>query len=145
MTVLSGLWKLLGVGDPSVPHQHRADVAACAILQELSLADGAAAPKESTAIHDAMRDLFGMSEPQIQEILGRAAAAREHQHDLSEHARAVATQWSLEDKHRVIEAIRRVIWADGHLSGHEERLASSVVSLLGVPAADAARVLVRPG
>lgn len=145
MSAFSGLWKLLGAGDPVVPVKHRADVAACAILQELSLADGVIAPKESDAIHDAMRDLFGMSEAQILEILARAAVEREHQHDLSEHARAVATQWSLEDKHRVIEAIRRVIWADGRLSGHEQRLAASVVSLLGVPAADAARVLVRPG
>lgn len=145
MSAFSGLWKLLGAGDPVVPAKHRADVAACAILQELSLADGAIASVEADAIHAAMRDLFGMSEAQILEILGRAAVERAHSHDLSEHARAVATQWSLEDKHRVIEAIRRVIWADGTLSGHEQRLASSVVSLLGVPAADAARVLVRPG
>ncbi len=145
MSAFSGLWKLLGAGDPVVPAKHRADVAACAILQELSLSDGNVAPVESVAIHACMRDLFGMSEAQIEEILGRAAVARETQRDLSEHARAVAKEWSLEDKHHVIEAIRRVIWADGSLSGHEQRLASSVVSLLGVSAADAARVLVRPG
>lgn len=132
------------MAEPVVPARHRADVAACAILQELAMADGEEAPIEHDAIRAAMHDLFGMTEAQILEIEAHASVAREHQHDLSGYARAVATQWSVDDKHRVLDAIRRVIWADGKLSGHEQRLATSVASLLGVSAAEAARVLVRP-
>lgn len=137
--MLAGLWRMLGSGDDVIPSHKRADVAACAILLEVSRADdGTTSSPEQEVIASSLCELFGLSAEQAADIQARAVAVRAAHHDLSELARVVQRAWSLEEKRKVVEAIRRVIWADGKLVGHEQRVATAVASLLGLAAADVA-------
>lgn len=111
----------------------RIGTAACALLHAMAQADGDTAGIEEEAIARAMRERFQLSDDVIASVVASAGDAKV---DLYKAATVVRDGWGLDDKRQMVKAIRDVIWADGALEGDEQRLASSVAYLLGLPSGD---------
>ncbi|MCB9665438.1 MAG: TerB family tellurite resistance protein [Alphaproteobacteria bacterium] len=110
-----------------------AKVAACALLIELSAADGDESPVEVERILDAMRGSFGLDETAVKHVEQLARSARAHGDTAEGYARLLREQWAPDDRKLVLAAVREVIWADGRLDEGEELMVWRLAAMLGLP------------
>lgn len=108
----------------------RVAVAACALLLEIAHADGFGA-EEKASIFRALRDDLGVADEDVQQVVRLAEEARRESVDLYQFTRLVAENFSTQQRRRLVEAIWRVVYADGTLSALENHMARRIADLLG--------------
>ena len=108
----------------------RVAIAACALLLEIAHADGFG-PEEKASILKALRDDLGVADGDVQEVVRLAEEARRESVDLYQFTRLVAENFSTEQRRRLVEAVWRVVYADGTLSALENHMARRIGDLLG--------------
>lgn len=132
--MIGKLSRLLAGGpieDSEEEHQ-RIQVATCALLMEMAHADKSLHDLEEQVVRDMLADKFDLSEDVVAELVEYAHQEREESVDLFRFARVINEHFSIEEKHEVMEALWRIVYADGVLDKHEDALARQLTTLLRI-------------
>jgi len=113
--------------------QHRARVAAAALLVEVVRSDEQFTPAERSAVLDSAGRKFGLDAAESAELLALAEAESQDAHDLFQFTSQVNGAFTAEQKARLVEELWRVAYADEVLHKYEEHLIRKVADLLYVP------------
>lgn len=105
-------------------------VATCALLLEMATVDGEFSSEEQDVILHALTSTYGMNRDEAQAIMEAARAELKGSIDLWRFARIINREYAEDEKIQVIEAVWRVIYADGRLDGHEDHLVHRLADLL---------------
>ena len=119
------------VADQQQEHE-RIQVATCALLLEMAHADRSLHQLEEQVVHDLLAEKFSLTPESVAELVEYAQQEREESVDLFRFARVVNEHFSIEEKHEVMEALWRIVYADGILDKHEEALARQLTTLLRI-------------
>ena len=112
-------------------------VAIAAVLVEAARSDGAYHGHEEATIDRVLAGRFGLTHAQAAALRGQGEEAQAEAVDLVRFTRAIKDAVPLEDRIAVIEAVWRVIYADGELDHNESSLVRRLSGLLYVPDQDA--------
>jgi uncharacterized tellurite resistance protein B-like protein len=132
--MLGKIVKLLNSGpmaDAGQEHE-RIQVATCALLLEMAHADKSLHSLEEQIVHDIVAEKFDLSTEAVQELAEYAQQERAESVDLFRFARVINEHFTIEEKHEVMEALWRIVYADGVLDKHEDALARQLTSLLRI-------------
>ncbi len=132
--MLGKIAKLLNsppVSDSRQEHE-RIQVATCALLLEMAHADKSLHELEEQVVHDLLAEKFDLSPEAVAELAEYAQQERAESVDLFRFARVINEHFTIEEKHEVMEALWRIVYADGVLDKHEDALARQLTSLLRI-------------
>lgn len=110
-----------------------ARIAITAILIEAAMADGVYAAEEQEQIGRILEQRFGLSGTETEALRARGQEAQSEATDIVRFTRAVKDAVPYEDRVGVIEAVWRVVYADGDRDHHESALVRKLCGLLYVP------------
>ena len=119
------------IADQQQGHE-RIQVATCALLLEMAHADKSLHTLEEQVVHDLLAEKFNLASEAVDELVEYAQQARGESVDLFQFARVINEHFSIEDKHEVMEALWRIVYADGVLDKHEDALARQLSALLRI-------------
>ncbi len=108
-------------------------LATVALLVEVTRADYHVEQSERRAVVDGVRDLFGLSHQETDELVALAEEEVDGAVSLYQFTQLVDREFSQEQKAQVIEMMWRVAFADLNKDHHEEYLVRKVADLLHVP------------
>ena len=132
--MLGKIASLLSGGPKEEPEQEqkRIQVATCALLLEVAHADKTLHDLEEQTIRDLLAHKFDLDEQEIAELIDYARGELEESTDLFRFAREINAQFSIDEKLQVMEAVWRIIYADGVLDRYEDALARQLSTLLRI-------------
>lgn len=113
--------------------EQRLQLAAAALLIELSKADYRRDPREEAAIAGAVRSTFNLDEATLAELLSEAEAASDRATSLYEFTSVIHEHCSDAEKFNLIRQMWKVAGADGNIDKYEDHLIRKVAELLYVP------------
>jgi len=108
-------------------------LATAALLVEMSRADMNISAAERTAVEDAVRGVFGLSDTETRTLVTLAEDQVQEATSMYGFTRLINDRFSPEQKARVVELMWRVAYIDGHLEKHEQHLMRKIASLLYIP------------
>ncbi len=129
------MWKALlsivrGEESESAASQLPVEVAALALLLEISRADHNHTAVEEAAIVEAARRVFSLDPQVIDHLLARADVAVEQAVSLHEFTQVLNDALDRAAKCRLLEQLWRVAYADGSLDRYEEYYLRKITDLL---------------
>ncbi len=136
--MLSRIKALLGEMNSVVgraPSDHGEDtlqVAAAALMVEAANLDGDFDENERQTIETLLRDHFGLDEPEARDLVAAAESAVDESVQLHGFTHVVKTNFSHEERVRMIEMLWEIAYADGRLHDYEANLVRRVAGLLYV-------------
>jgi len=132
--MLARIASLLGSGPVNDDRQEheRIQVATCALLLEMAHADKSLHELEEQVVKDILTEKFDLSSESVAELAEYAQQERAESVDLFRFARVINEHFSIDEKHEVMEALWRIVYADGVLDKHEDALARQLSSLLRI-------------
>lgn len=107
--------------------------AAAALLLEMAHMDETMTPKEHGAIITAVREGFGLSRHQAEELIACAQAEREQATDYHQFTSLIVANFDAPQRANLVQRLWQVAYADQVLCKHEEYLVRKVANLLHVP------------
>ncbi|WP_295586883.1 TerB family tellurite resistance protein [uncultured Lamprocystis sp.] len=107
--------------------------AAAALLLEMAHMDDAMTAVEQAAIVAAVRERFGLSPEQADELIACAQEERQQATDDHQFTSLINTQFDPRQRAALVELLWQVAYADQVLCKHEEYLVRKVANLLHVP------------
>lgn len=119
--------------DDTEDKDQAARIAIAAILIEAAMADGVYAAEEQEQIRRILEQRFGLSGTEAEALRARGQAAQSEATDIVRFTRAVKDAVPYEDRVGVIEAVWRVVYADGDRDQYESALVRKLCGLLYVP------------
>ena len=122
--------------------EHQLQLAAAALLIELSRADYVVEPAEQRTLQGILHTTLGLSLEEIDELLKLAGKAADRATSLYEFTRQINDHYAKEQKLLLIQAMWQVAYADGDLDKYEERLIRQVSDLIHVSHSDYIRMKV---
>lgn len=132
--MLGKIAKLLNSGpltDTGEEHE-RIQVATCALLLEMAHADKSLHDIEEQVVHDLLAEKFNLAPEAVAELTEYAQKERAESVDVFRFARVINEHFTIEEKHEVMEALWRIVYADGVLDKHEDALARQLTALLRI-------------
>ena len=114
-----------------------AQVAIAAILIEAAMADGNYAAAEQAKIGRILAQRFDLTDAEAADLRAQGQQAQSEAMDLVRFTRVVKDSVPFEERVGVIEAVWRVIYADGERDYEESALVRKLCGLLYVPDRDA--------
>ena len=117
-------------GAHSRVYPHDVRIAACALLVELSCADGDFSDIEQRRIMEVLQRHFGVDEAGARELLAQAAAANRDAVDHFVFTRQIVKEYSLAQRIVLAELMWQVVLADGNFDQQEAYLIRKLASLL---------------
>ena len=117
---------------PEFSKQERLESATCVVLLEVAHADEEFSPEERGRIIAALRRQFSLTHEQAEELIAAAKTRWAQSNDLWKFTHEINKLCSIEEKKEIIEAVWRVIYADGVLSAHEDYIAHKLGRLLNL-------------
>ena len=135
------------VADTDAGADHRRRLATAALLLEVAWADDTAGGVEKESIAAILSERFGLDARESSALM---AAAEQHRHDATDLYNTTAllrTSLTRRDLRDVLEALWRVVYADGKLDAHEDALLHRLARMLGLDHAEliALKLKVRDG
>ncbi|MEM9062995.1 MAG: TerB family tellurite resistance protein [Pseudomonadota bacterium] len=118
---------------PDAPKHDPAQVALAAVLIEAALADGHYAAEEQAQIGRILEARFDLDETEAAALRAEAQIVQSEATDLVRFTRVIKDTVPYEDRVGVIEAVWRVIYADGDRDYEESALVRRLAGLLYVP------------
>ena len=133
--MITKLLDLLAGSEPAEPEdkEHAARVAISAILAEAAMADGVYAIEEQQKIGRILAQRFSLSDEEAAALRTEGQQAQSEAMDLVQFTRVVKEAVPFEERVGVIEAVWRVIYADGDRDYEESALVRKLCGLLYVP------------
>jgi len=125
--------------------EHQLQLAAAALLIEMSRADYVVEPEEQRTLEVVLNASLDLSHEEIEELIELAGSAADKATSLYEFTRLINDHYEREQKLRLIESMWLVAYADGDLDKYEERLIRQVSDLIHVPHSDYIRMKVAAG
>jgi uncharacterized tellurite resistance protein B-like protein len=116
----------------SVPESERCLASTVLVLTEIAHADKAFDGRERETIIEGLCELFSADPSRVEALLASAIEARLGGTDLTRLSRILGQHLSQPERTNVVEAMWRVVMADGTVDDMEQRLADSMSLLLGV-------------
>lgn len=110
----------------------RLRIATCAILLEIANSDDEFSIEERMRIVDILRGKFELTVEEAHELIEISQERIDNSIDIWGFTNTISDVYSDDEKFRVLEAVWEVIYADGHLSGHEDSLVHKLSFLLGL-------------
>lgn len=132
--MLSRIKSLLGGGPASKPAQEheRIQVATCVVLLEMAHADEEFHAMEETLVRDLLQHKFEISDQDASELIEFAREQRQLSLDIFQFTRLVKEHFTRGEKLEMMEALWRLIYADGVLDKYEDYLVRQLATLLGL-------------
>jgi uncharacterized tellurite resistance protein B-like protein len=113
-----------------------ARLALAALLVHCMTVDGAVSDVERGKLEDVLSRNFGLSGPDLDQLIDEATAAEHEAVDLYRFTSVLKRRMSEDERVRVVENLWEVVFADGQSHEFEENLVWRVAELLGVPRRD---------
>ncbi len=133
----------LQVSDQGAPTEHQLQLAAAALLLEVSRADFDIQQEELVEIGDALRNHFNFSRPETDELMTLAVEQNEQHISIHPFVQLINEHFSAQQKTRIIEDMWRVAYADRKLDKFEEYQIRKIADLLYVPHSEFIRTKLR--
>ena len=105
-------------------------LAAGVLLLEAAYIDDECTEEEMANVVASLEAEFNLSKEYVDELLGLANAEREKSLDLWQFTNQMNQYYSQEEKLALMEAVWRIIFADGRLEEHEDYFAHKLANLL---------------
>ncbi len=118
------------------PSAHALQLAAAALLLEVSRADFKMHDEELRAVADALGTNFAFSQEDTNDLLKVALAQNEDAVSLHPFVRLINDHFTVEQKRQIVEAMWRVAFSDRRLDKYEEAQIRKIADLLYVPHKD---------
>ena len=119
-----------GVTISARENEERTRIAACVLLLETAHADNECTADEMSHVMEVLKNDFAISEEQAEELLELAYRERGQAVDLWQFTNLINQQFDRQEKIRLMEAVWRIIHADGQLEKHEDYFAHKLAKLL---------------
>ena len=113
--------------------EHQLQLAAAALLIELSRADYVVNANEEHTLHTILHASLGLSTREIDELVALASDAADRATSLYEFTSLINDHYDKQQKLLLIKSMWQVAYADGDLDKYEERLIRQVSDLIHVP------------
>lgn len=110
----------------------RVPLAAAVLLLEVAYADGEFHPSEQELVGSLLKEYFAVRSESVNELLQLAAQRREVSYDLHQFTKEINWAFSQQEKEQIIEAVWRLVYADGRLDQYEEALMRQLGNLIGL-------------
>jgi len=107
--------------------------AAAVVLLEMAAADDSFADDELDTVHRAVERAFGLTGPELEELMIEARSLRDQAVSLHDFTRSLRTGLQRKERDALVGWLWKVALADGHLDRFEEQLLRRLADLLGVP------------
>ncbi|MEP5765443.1 MAG: TerB family tellurite resistance protein [Halieaceae bacterium] len=132
--MIESLKALFGKSEPvdEKALEHKLQLAAAALLIEMSRADFTVEPTEKQTLEAALHAALDISMEEIAELVTLGAQAADRATSLYEFTRLINDHYSPEQKLSLIQSMWRVAFADDDLNKYEERLIRQVSDLIHV-------------
>ncbi|HSB95047.1 MAG TPA: TerB family tellurite resistance protein [Spongiibacteraceae bacterium] len=111
----------------------RLQLAAAALLLEMSKADYQRDIREQQAIVSAIRNTYRLDETAIAELLNEASGASDRATSLFEFTSVINENCSEQEKYDLVRELWRVAHADGNIDKYEEHLLGKIADLVYLP------------
>ena len=108
-------------------------IAAAALLIELSKADFARDPREQSAIMAAIRNCYQVDEATLAELVREAETASAKSTSLYEFTRVINAHCDEIEKFKLVLELWRVANADGNIDKYEDNLIRKIADLIYLP------------
>jgi len=109
------------------------EVAACALLLELAMADEKIEEAELSKTRQVMQELFSLSDQRLEEITNIARQRRQESADLYSFTKLITEHYNAAQRRQFIFNMWQVAYADNQLDRYEESLVRKVSELIYVP------------
>ncbi len=125
---------------PSAEREHALRVATALLLIEVARADYADDLAEDAAMLGSLQQFFSLDAADAKLLLEEARRKADHAVELQAFTRRLHEQLSVSEKHRVVEMLWHVAFADHRLDKHEDHLVGRIAELLYVSRSDLIRI-----
>ncbi len=119
-----------GPAKPGRGGQDKIRLAAGVLLLETAYIDDECTEEEMANVVNTLRSEFNLAPEYVDELLALAGAEREKAFDLWQFTNQMNQHYSQEEKMALLEAVWRIIFADGRLEEHEDYFAHKLANLL---------------
>jgi uncharacterized tellurite resistance protein B-like protein len=126
--------------DAEGAREHGIELATALLLVEVARADYDEDLTEDEAVAELLRDRFDLSDAELALLVEEARAKADHAASLQSFTRELHEKLTLEEKHRVIEMLWEVAYADSRLDKHEDHLVRKIGGLLYISHSDLIRI-----
>lgn len=113
--------------------QQAIQLAAAALMIELSRADYQQDPEEQQAIESALRRSFDLDEAQLQELIALAEEENREATSLYQFTNLIKDNYSAEQRYELVKLLWQVAIADGEISKYEDHMIRRVAELIYLP------------
>ncbi|HSB24860.1 MAG TPA: TerB family tellurite resistance protein [Burkholderiaceae bacterium] len=113
--------------------EHALQLATAVVLVEVMRADATFHAGELEAVRATLREKFALSDDESARLAELAEATAQRATDLYAFTSRIDERFDMAHKIRIVEAMWRVAYADGHLSDHERHVMWRIADLLHVP------------
>jgi uncharacterized tellurite resistance protein B-like protein len=117
----------------SAHSEQQLQIAAAALLIELSKADFVRDPREQAAIAAAVQRCYQLDEAILSELLSTAETANAQATSLYEFTRVINDRCDETEKYGLIRELWRVANADGNIDKYEDHLIRQIADLIYLP------------
>jgi uncharacterized tellurite resistance protein B-like protein len=130
--MLNRIKSLLAGGPAAEPtrERERIQVATCVVLLEMAHADEEFHEMEEGLVRDLLGRKFDLPEADVTELIELARQERSASLDLFQFTRRINDEFSRAEKLEIMEALWRIVYADGVLDKHEDYLVRQLATLL---------------
>lgn len=111
-------------------------LAAAALLIELSQADYKQEPQEQVAIENALKKSFSLTDNQLQELIELAEEENQQATSLYQFTQLIKDNYSQGQRFELIKMLWHVAFADGEISKYEDHLIRKISDLIYLPHSD---------
>ena len=121
-------------GEASEPlHPHHVEIAAAALLYEVIKADHDIDQRELEALSDMLQNTFSLTAEETEMVLASGSARSEYAVDLVQFTQVLNQSLDASAKHKVIQGLWHVAYADKTLAPLEEHVIRKIADLLYIP------------
>ena len=120
-------------GGDAVADEHALRLATAVVLVEVMRADATFHAGEREVVRATLRGKFALSDDEAARLAELAEATAHQATDLYTFTSRIDERFGMEQKIRIVEAMWRIAYADGHLSDHERHVMWRIADLLHVP------------
>lgn len=132
-SVQSFFSKHIQSGDAERSPEHAQQLAAAALLFEVSRSDRDIDATEKQRIEDIVRSKFDLSREEVETLMELAEQEVQEAASLFGFTSLINDQWSIDQRVHLAELMWQVAFADGRLDDHEVHLMRKIQKLLHIP------------
>jgi uncharacterized tellurite resistance protein B-like protein len=132
---------------PALREERKVELLAAVFLLEAAQSDSHCAENELLHVVETVKSVFMLPGEYVEELIALAKCERKEAADIYHFTRQANEQMSRDQKLAILQAVWRVIYADGTISKYEEHFARKLTNLLWLDHKDFinAKLLAKPG